>query len=395
MKQTADVVVVGGGIIGCSTAAELAGAGAAVVLVERREIAHGASGRNHGLIFYPQNPLTDPVYRASHGMYKALADEGTMNLQLDEHPVGFIILAAEESDWAAAEAEAMACKVGGVEVHRLDRRELTEAEPNLNEDLLGGWRIDDGYRLDPAALTLAFALMARLAGAEINTHTEVKQILVKAGRVRGVATDQGIIDAPVVVDAAGPWAPKVARSAGLDLAVLGARGWLLLTRPIEPMCSHLVESAGWHLLADDPGPSEITVGDYSSAEQGPKLDIGMLIQQNAGGNVLLGGSRAITLTEAPDGHEVARAIAASAVKALPDLAGVPLAAVWSGVRPMTADGLPFIGWLPGIEGFFAASGHGGQGIILGGGSGRLCAQMIMGAETFTDPTPFRLDRGAP
>lgn len=384
--------MIGGGIIGCATAAELAAAGADVVLVERREIAHGASGRNHGLIFYPQNPLTDHIYRVSHGMYKELAAEGSINIQLDEEARGFIILVAEESDWAAAEAEAIACRSGGVEVQRLERQELTNAEPNLSEAFLGGWRIDDGYRLDPAALTLAFALSARHAGADINTHTEVKQVLVSAGRVRGVATDQGIVEAPVVVDAAGPWAPKLARSVGLDLAVAGARGWLLLTRPIEPICTHLVESAGWHLMADDPGPPEITVGDYSRAGQGPRLDIGMLIQQNPSGNVLLGGSRMTTLTEAPDGHEVPRAIAARAVNALPSLAAVALAAVWSGVRPVTTDGLPFIGWMPGIEGFFVASGHGGQGIILGGGSGRLSAQIILGGDTFLDPVPFRLDR---
>ena len=177
----------------------------------------------------------------------------------------------------------------------------------------------------------------------------------------------------------------------MDLENAAARGWLLLSRPTHRITSHLVLSAGWHLISGDPGPSPATVGAYAEDEL-PPPDIGLLIQQNASGHVLLGGSRLSSLRQDPEGPEIAREIARRAVSTLPGLARVPLSEVWSGVRPMSPDGLPFIGWAGDPEALFVVGGHGGQGIILGGGSGRLGAQMVLAAEPYTDPSPFALDR---
>lgn len=392
MRTNADVVIVGGGIIGCAVAAELAGSGVDVILCERNELAHGASGRNHGLVFYPQDPISDPLYRESLAMYREMGQSQKVNISLDDKPRGFVILVETEEEWIAAEAEAKACEVGGVRVERFDAGQLRREEPNVGPQMLGGWFIDDGYRLDPAALTLAFGLMARDRGADVRTHIDVKQVILKGDRVTGVATDQGLISAPVVVDAAGHWAPKLARTVGADLAITGARGWLLLTRAIPPIANHLLESSGWHLSAGDPGPTEVTVGGYASGELPSAPDIGLLIQQNATGHVLLGGSRLSSMREDPEGHEVALEIAQRASRAVPGLAQVPLTGVWSGVRPMSRDGLPLIGWLGSVEGFFVCGGHGGQGVMLGGGSARLAAQMIRGAETYTSPQPFEPSR---
>lgn len=388
MKTRAEVAIIGGGIIGCTLAVHLASAGVDVVLFEKREIAFGASGRNHGLIFYPQTSVTDPLYRRSHELYREIEPESDLKIGLDPTPRGFVILVRTEEQWAPAEAEARACAEGGVNIERLGRAELMKAEPNVSPDLIGGWFIDDGYRLDPAALTLAFALKARRAGAEINTHTDVKQIQTTNGRVTGLVTDAGTVSADVIVDAAGPWAPKLARTAGLDLAITGARGWLLLTTALPEVTNHLLESSGWHLTAGDPGPKPVTVAGYGAGEHPVAPDIGLLIQQNPSGNVLLGGSRLASLTEEAEGADVTREIARRAAEAVPLLKDVPIASVWSGVRPMSADGLPLIGWVDGIEGLFVCGGHGGQGIILGGGSTALAAQMIMRAKTFIDPTPF-------
>ena len=392
MKKSADIIVVGGGIIGCSTARELALAGADVLLLERNEIAAGASGRNHGLLFYPQDTRTEDLFRMSRTIYSQLDEETSLKLSLDREPRGFIILVTHESEWAAAEAEAKACAVGGVEVSQLSSEELIAEEPNVNRAVLGGWFINDGYRLDPAALTLATALGAREAGAEVITHTDVKQVLMEGDRVTGVATDEGLVAADIVVDAAGPWAPKLARTVGADLPITGARGWLLLTRAVEALTNHLIESSGWHLTAGDPGPKPITVEGYGRGEHPASPDIGMLIQQNATGHILLGGSRLASTREDPEGHEATREIASRAAAAVPRLANIEIINVWSGVRPMSRDGLPMIGPLPGVEGFFFVGGHGGQGVMLGAGSGRLAAQMIMGETAYTDPRSFAIDR---
>jgi glycine/D-amino acid oxidase-like deaminating enzyme len=395
MRKSYEAVVIGGGIVGCCTAAELARAGVQVLLLERAELASAASGRNHGLIFYPQNDVTGDLYRLSHEMYRELAASSELDIALDDRPRGLLIVVKDEKEWAAAEAEAKASQAGGIDVTRLDEFELRAEERNLAHSLLGGYLIDDSYRLDPASLALAFALEARRAGAEVRTHTDVKQILTRNGRARGVATDDGTVEAEIVVDAAGPWAAKLARTVDVDLPITGARGWLLLTRAFEEqVAGHLIESAGWHLLGGDPGPAEVTVGDYSRGDLPRSSDVGLLVQQNRSGHILLGGSRLFSMREDPEGVEVTKEIARRAGETLPVLSEARIAAVWSGVRPMSRDGVPLIGPLDAIDGLIVAGGHGGQGVMLAGGTGRLVAQMLTGADPAVDPKPFRPDRFA-
>lgn len=391
MRKSADVVVVGGGIIGCTIAAELAAVGTSVILLERLEIAHGASGRNHGLLYWPQNTITGPLFDATVPMYREMCGRSRVRIAMDEHPMGLVVLAESDSDWELAQAEAEACRIGGVPVERWSREDLRAAEPNVSHHFEGAWVIHDGYRLDPQALTLAYALEASEHGAEIYTHVDAKQILLRRDRVAGVISDQGVVEADVVVLAAGPWAAKIARTAGVSLQISGARGWLLLVDPGRSVCNHLLESAGWHLTSGEPGPPEVTVGSYGKGDPIP-TDVGMLLQPAPGGQLLMGGSRIASLRQDPERPEVAREIAQRAAAALPILDDVLIRSVWSGVRPMSRDGLPLIGWAPGVEGLFVCGGHGGQGVMLGGGSARLAAQMIVGEATFTELGPFAVDR---
>lgn len=389
VNETADVVVVGGGVIGCAVAAELADRDIKTLLLERSSIAAGASGRNHGLLWYPQDEIKSPLYEASRDIYREIARTSPLDIALDDETRGMVITVSREEEWADAEAEAKLCEAGGIEVERLDASAITTLEPNLAEGHLGGYLINDGYRTDPAALTLALALIARDRGAEVKTHTEVKQFLVKDGAIKGVATDDGIVETEIVVNAAGPWAPKLARSIDIDLPVAGARGWLLLTRAIEPITNHLILTAGWHVT--DAIAPRIILSDYSKGEPLPH-DLGLLIQQNRSGHVLLGGTRIHSLAEEPERPELTHEIARAAIATMPRLADTPVISTWSGVRPMTPDGLPIIGWSSEVEGLFIATGHGGQGVILGGGSGRLVAQMIGKENPFTDPSPFTPSR---
>ncbi len=409
MTERADVVVVGGGIIGCGVAAELASRGVSVVLVERSQIGAGASGRNHGLIFRPEEPELDDLARVSLGMYAALADESSIDLSLDRTSPGLVIVAREESDWPAAEREAAAEARAGAAVQRLNEAALREAEPALAPGHPGGFLIDDGFRVDPAALTLAYAERARATGAHVWTNTEVKQILLGAGAVRGVATDAGVLAAPTVVNAAGPWAAKLARTAGADglaVPIGGVRGWLLLTEARPGLMRHLVVTAGWHLAPGAPGPRKVTVGsladEATTGTRGTRgRQLGSLVQQNRDGHILLGGSREQALSEEPVGADVGAAtgggdggagvvgeIARRAAALVPALGDLGVTGAWSGVRPTSPDSFPIIGWVPAVDGLFVAGGHGGAGVVLGGGSARLAAQLLTGETPFTDPAPF-------
>src|SRR5881409_1468412 len=114
------VIVVGGGVIGCACAAELAGRGASVTLLERAELAAGASGRNHGLLLSPLDPVLVPMASASTAVYEQIGDGGPVRFGLDPSPIGFLVVAADEGEAPAAQAEAQAAASCGVGVERLD-----------------------------------------------------------------------------------------------------------------------------------------------------------------------------------------------------------------------------------------------------------------------------------
>jgi sarcosine oxidase subunit beta len=397
MATGADVLVVGAGIIGCGIAAELASRGVSVVLLERSEIGAGASGRNHGLLIRPEDSLLEPLALVSSAMYAELAEASVLDLALDRTPFGLLVAVEEDSQWPAAEREASAAARTGSAVHRLDAADLREAEPAMSFGHPGGFLIEDGFRVDPAALTLAFAERARGAGAKIRTHTEVKQILFHDGVVQGVATDAGFFAAGTVVNAAGPWAAQLARAAAGEvpgLPIGGVRGWLVLTAPHPDLMRHLVVSAGWHMAPGDPGPGRLSVADLAAGGSKPVAErqLGSLIQQNRDGSILLGGSREPSLSPEPLGAdtkaEVVGQIARKAAGLVPALADLAVTAAWSGVRPTSPDGLPLIGWDPAVDGLFIAGGHGGAGVGLGGASARLAAQLIAGETPLTDPAPF-------
>src|SRR5262249_15498586 len=160
MRTRADVVVVGGGIIGVATAYELSRRGATVTLFERAELAAGASGRNHGLVIAPMDPALTEMARGSTSLYERIADEAPIPIRLDRTAIGFLVVAVEAEESEAARDEAMSAKAAGVGIEHIDGQGLHELEPDLANDLADAWLLDDGRRLDPAALTVSLALIA-------------------------------------------------------------------------------------------------------------------------------------------------------------------------------------------------------------------------------------------
>src|SRR5919106_1888698 len=223
-----DVVVVGGGVIGCACAHALCARGARVVLLERSELAAGASGRNHGLLLSLPDPSLAALGDRSLAAYEEMAAEAPVDIRLDGEPVGFLIVAGEgEEEREAGRVEAETAAASGVGVDHLDGDGARDAEPALGPEVAEAWLLHDGRRLDPAALTVSMALVARERGADVRRHVTVRSLLTEGERIRGVATDEGKVQADAVVVAAGPSTPTVVRPAGVEVPVEGARGWLV------------------------------------------------------------------------------------------------------------------------------------------------------------------------
>jgi D-hydroxyproline dehydrogenase subunit beta len=381
-----DVVVIGGGIIGAACADELTRRGATVTLVERDELASGASGRNQGLWVPPGDPALLDISTRSLARYLEVADEAPLPVWIDRRPFGTVFVAIDDD--ALDATRGLMEGVPDDLIQELDAVALAEAEPEIAPDVAGAWMLDSGHRLDPAALTVALALLAASRGAEIRHHVTARALRIDGDRVTAVVTDDGAIDADDVVIAAGPWSPQLLEPLGIRLPIIGVRGWLVRVDPLEPLVRHLVRTV--ERLPD--GIGRPTAGDVAKNGLPTSDDYGSIVHPHVDGTALIGSSRAAWLTPEPEDPSVPQRILTDAIRVVPRLAEAPMVSSWWGLRPMTPDDRPLIGRIR--EGLVVATGHGSEGVINGVGTAELVAALVLGEEPPFEGSafdPFRFD----
>jgi glycine/D-amino acid oxidase-like deaminating enzyme len=384
-----DIVVVGGGIIGAACAYELARRGAEVTLLERAELAAGASGRNLGYLDTSKDPVLAPLAGRSVERYAEIASDPPTPFFLDPVPLGTLAVTIDEDEVSDLREWVSAAEAVGVEVERVDDR-VRELEPELSPDVLEAYLLHEGHRVDPLALTVCFGALARGAGASILHHTPARRLLERGDRIAGVVTDDAVIEADAVVLAAGPWSPAVARPAGLSLPIASARGWLVHVMPERPLLRHWIQSgarrlhAGELRYATQPGPLSLTLREFAEAAE--TQEVSPMIQPAPDGSVLTGSSREPSFATDAFELDMPRTVASRAARLVPALAEAPVLATWSGVRPVSPDERPMLGKVR--EGLFVASGHGSEGVILGAASAEQLAALALGNETPFENAPF-------
>lgn len=382
-----EVVVVGGGIVGAACAYELARAGASVTLLEREELAAGASGRNNGLWVTPTDLQLLPMARASLGRYLELVDDSPVPYRLDRDPIGLLAVALDEDEMALGARAHDPYRAAGVEVEKLGAEDAIRLEPALSPAVLGGWLVHHGHRLAPAALTVALALMAVERGAVVRHHLPARALIERGERVVGVVTDEGRIDADEVVVAAGPWTHVVLDPVGHRLPIAGARGWLVRLDAGPNPLRRLVASAGWELATGRWEDGAVRAGALEDASAATST----LLHPATDGSLIAGSSRQPVLTPEAEEPGVPAKIVRGAIRLVPSLAEAHVRSGWWGIRPMTPDERPFVGRL--TDGLSVAAGHGSEGVILGAGTGQLIASILLGHDVPFDPEPF--DPGRP
>lgn len=377
-----DVVIVGGGIIGAASAYELASGGASVLLLEREELAAGASGRNNGLWLTPTDPLLLPMAQASLGRYLDIAGESPVPFRLDEAPIGLLAVALDEEEMQLGRSTHDPYRAAGVQVEELGPDDVLGLEPSLTPGVLGGWLVHHGHRLAPAALTVALALMAVERGATVRHHLPVRALIEDAGRVIGVVTDDGRIDADEVIVAAGPWSPSLLDPIGLRVPISGARGWLVRLDVDGVPLQRLVASAGWEEATGRWVDGAVRAGGLDDAS----AEISTLLHPATDGSLIAGSSRQPVLTPEAEEPGVPSAIVSGAIRLVPSLADARVRSSWWGVRPVTPDERPVVGRL--ADGLSVATGHGSEGVILGAGTAQLLASQLLGHDPPCDQAPF-------
>jgi sarcosine oxidase subunit beta len=376
------VVVVGGGVIGASTAYHLARAGAAVTLLERGDLASGASGScDKAVILQSKSPgIHLELALKSADLFGGLtADLGT---DIEYACKGGMIVVEHHDQLPVMDDFVARQRAAGLDVHLIDGQEARKVQPILAKHVVAAtWcRLD--AEVNPMLLTHAFARRARGLGACVMTGTEVTGLLTLGGRVAGAMTPRGTVTADAVVLAAGAWTPFLAAHLGLVVPIEPRRGQILVSEPVEP-------AVQGDMLCATYIAAKYSLG-LSASHDAPS--VGLSLGQTRNGNLLLGGCREFAGYDRRTTHKALTAIARHACRIVPAIKGVQFIRSFAGLRPFTPDGLPILGPAPGIPGLFIASGHEGDGIALSPITGLLMAELLTEREPRVSLDGLGLDR---
>lgn len=365
LPPAADVVVIGGGIIGCASAAMMADRGARVVLVEGTAIGAGASGRNLGAIQHPFDPVLAPLYRESLSRYRALVGTFDAGFSIPATPAGLLLLNAD-GDAAARQAARMLAEVPELEAQLLEPEDVAALEPGLAPGL-SAVRLETGFPIPPASATDAWARLAVERGVAVQVGSAA-QPTVQDGRVSGVTlADGGFVAADRVLVAAGPWTPRLVDPTG---------AW----RPMRPTYGvtvqlRLVDGAPLHVLEEDEvGAINRAAAATARAAEADDAEIPSIFSLASAGGVSTLGST--FLPAEPDPARVEPLLLRRAAAFLPAVAGAEVVGRRICARPQSVDGRPFIGPI-GPDGLHVCAGHGPWGISTGPASAAIAARAVL------------------
>jgi sarcosine oxidase subunit beta len=370
MKPSADVVIIGGGIMGASTAYHLAKRGATnVVVLESAEMfGLGSTGLNAGGVRYQfATSVNIELSKLSIAMMERFASE--MDQEVGLRHCGYLFMLDRDEDLAQFRKNVAVQNQHGVPSQIVDTKLIAELAPEVNLDgIIGGsWCPRDGL-VDPNGLLQGFVSNARRLGATLVTSTPVTGIDIDGGRVRRVVTPAGSIETETVVIAAGPWSAGVGAMAGVDLPIQPIRRQIAVTDAI----------AG--LRPDFPFVIDFSQSLYFHRE-GAGLLTGMSNRDELPGFNT-------TVDDEWRLHHLERAM-----ERLPLLGDAGIAAEWAGLYEVTPDDQPILGRLPGVDGLLACAGFSGHGLMHGPAAGLLMAEEILDGRAHTiDIDPLRWTR---
>lgn len=388
--MSAEVVVIGAGIVGCSTAYELALRGVRVCLVDRGEVSSGTTGLGEGNVLTCDRPPGPELELALLGQAVYDDVDELLGAEAGIRRKGALIVHADPDSWAAEPARLAALHAVGLECELVD--DPLEVEPELT-GAIGASFFPRDSQCAPRAIARALAREAAALGAEIRTGVTVRGIAAAGGQrsdgdgaivddggephVLGVETDAGPIAADAVVLAAGTWSAPLARSAGVELPVEPRKGQLVLLEQRPDFFRRKIVDGSY-------------MGAVATSDDG--LQTATVMETTVDGHVLVGSSRQRCGFDTTVDDAVSDMLVRKAARLAPGIARLRRVDAWAGLRPWLPGGLPAIGPSRAAAGLWIAAGHEGAGVTLGPVTGRVVAAAICGEPALLDMSPFDPDR---
>ncbi len=377
---TADVVVVGAGIVGAACAEALTAVGVKVVVVDRGAVASGttASGEGNVLVSDKEPGPELELAIASHAEWSAVLarlPERVADVEWEDKG-GFVVAKTDPGPLKEFAAKQQAA---GVDARVISPEDAFELEPLLTRNVTIGVHYPDDAQLQPVLAATALLTAVRDRGGSVRSGVDALSVRTAAGRVVGVETSAGEIACGAVLNACGPWAGAFGAAAGAPIQVLPRRGMILVTAPLPECVRHKVYDADY-------------VGAVGSGDA--ELQTSTVVESTRAGTVLIGSSRERIGFDDSIRVKVLRELARKAVGLFPFLGDVAVMRTYGGFRPYAPDHLPIIGPDPRVPGLWHAAGHEGAGIGLAASTGRLITELFLGLTPHVAPDPFRVDRPA-
>jgi hydrogen cyanide synthase HcnC len=393
MSGAPEVIVVGGGVIGCAVAYELAKRSMPVLLVDQSlpgratsasagglwpigeavglgcgVIYHAAQVRPGGADMEGPQPLP-PAFRdflvASNARFPDLAGElrELSGLDIEYAPgKGLFFLIYEDYQRAFVERVRMSlAQALGLDI--LSPEEAVRLEPHLTRDLRGAALVHGEHQVNPMLLAEAFKRAAVKRGAVFRHHSRVTALRRSGDRIVGVEAGGAFLPCRIVVNAAGAWSGTLAQTAGIRVPVFPVRGQIVLTETLPPVLNTCLSASTCYLAQKFHG--EVLIGSTTE-------DVGFEVSVTA---------------------DAMRSLGRGAVRAVPLLRRVRVKRTWAGLRPGTHDELPILGPVAGIEGYLNATGGFRTGIVASPLTGEIVAQLACGETPSVPVEPFLVRGG--
>jgi sarcosine oxidase subunit beta len=372
MKQTAGVVIVGGGCMGASVAYHLTRRGVRdIVLLEREPLlATGSTGRNAGGVRHQfSHDANIRLSIESIALLERFADE--VGSPIDFHQDGYLFLLSSEASVETFRRNVALQRSLGVDVEWLEADDVARLAPGVDPAGVAAatFCARDGIA-DPNGVTMGFARAAQAGGAILERGVEVTGITSSGGRVGAVQTTRGAIATDTVINAAGPWARGVGAMAGIDV-------------PVDPVRRHIFIAA---LDGQTPGvvPStHIMVIDFDTTFYFHREGAGVLFG--------MGDPHESATFDTTVQWDFLPQVIDVAVTRLPALATASISHAWAGLYEMSPDANPMIGRTA-LDGFFLINGFSGHGFQHSPAAGRILADIVVGRDPGLDVSPFAVSR---
>jgi glycine/D-amino acid oxidase-like deaminating enzyme len=370
LPRTADVVVVGAGVVGAACALALGQAGLRVCVIDRAGPAAGSTSSGEGTLLVSDKLPGPELALALHslGLWREFAARTTVPFEFDAKG-GLVVAASTIEPLGRLVAEQRAA---GVDAEIVPADELHDVEPMLAPDLGGGAYYGEDCQVQPMLAVRALLAEAVRAGVVVVGATEaVGAERSTSGAIREVQTSHGAVATERVLVAAGAWSGDVARSLGGMVGVVPRRGHVVVTEPLPPLIRHKVYEAGY---VDDVESDDAALLSTAVVEGTPS------------GPILLGSSRELVGFDRRLSGAAISMIARGAAALFPFLRDVRAIRTYLGFRPASPDHLPIIG--EGEAGLWYATGHEGAGIGLAMGTADLIRSLMLGDTPALDPSAF-------